>query len=200
MNKERNYLNEFSLAFIEELQQGGMSFKLSCDDDFVEKEFPHYAKDYDYSLKKIYKLWRTNDDFLLKMKESLVTYVGYEMANAIKTNKTLRFFMLKCFHDSYVDELIYNQSQGVLTLKIDYDDCFCAIPNDTDLTLTFLGVTNLTCNIIADSNNVGLLISGIDYGIENGKVKLVIWGMDTWNDFKESKISFFYEDLEICNS
>lgn len=196
MEDNRNYLNEFSLAFIEELQQGCSAFKFAVDDKFIENEFPHYAKDFENSLKYAYKLWKTDSDGLFKFKERLIKIVGQALSDKIKNDEFLRFSILKTFHDSQITEVLYDKEQNVLKLKIDYDDAFCKIPYGNDLTLIFYGVTNYDAEITND-DDCCLVISDYWYEIENEKVKLYFDSMDTYREWQDCTICFLYESAEI---
>lgn len=203
MSKENYFFNAFSLAFIEELTQGGISFHFPKDENFIEAEFPHYQDDFVAEMKWLYKQWKHYPEEFSSVRRHLISVLGREVSEKIGADASFRFILLKNFHDSIIVALFYDQERRTLILKMDYDDAFSKISFGTDLTLKFRGVANCRFDIVGDLKNMdnsNLLIEYVGHSVEGGKVSLLFEGMDVNQGWKEWSMLFTYEQLEICGS
>lgn len=195
MDRERDWKGEFSLAFLEELEQGGAAFRFERDKNFIKKEYPHYSGEFEAAMNKLYKLWKDESDKLPQTKKKLEDSVGRETAQAIRDDRSLRFFILKTLHDSCIDNLMYDEKSGVLRMEIDYDDAFCKIPFGTSLVFVFSGVKEFVSDV-PDFSEAYLLLGSTSYEVENG-VKVFFAGMDMNREWVNWEISFRYDTFEI---
>lgn len=167
MTKYRdNYFNEFSLAFIEELQQGGISFIDMNNKNFIENEYPHFNEQYTKEMLMIHKWWLNNDDKLSEYKRTLYLRLYTEVTDRISSDPYYRFMIIKSFHDSYIADFFFDSKNRTLTLIIDYDDCFCKTKFGKNIALIFYSIEQYSDNLI-DIINLGKNPSGIIYGIES---------------------------------
>ena len=169
-----NYLIKFSLAFIEELLQDGITFIDKKSENLVRNEYPHYCAEYSHEMKRLYRLWINNSEKLSKYREALLLRLDRELSNRIVNDKYFRFMILKTFHDSIIDELVFDNENKTLKLIIDYDDCFSKTQFGKQFEIVFYGIANCSdClyEIIDFVEDSSVLIQNLEQSVINDKVK-----------------------------
>jgi len=171
-----DYFNIFSLAFIEELQQGGITFVNKNCDDFVKNEYPHYRKEYEDEMNILHNWWRKNPIKLLKNKKGLLARLSKDIVDRIVSDKHFRFMILKTFHDSQFSDIVFDKNEKTLLAKIDYDDMFCKTQFGTQITLLFYEIEIYPdgldkIELFEKKGEAAVVIQSIGYDVKSEKIE-----------------------------
>lgn len=201
MNEKRR-INEFELAFIAELEQGGISFIDKNKEDFVETEYPHYKDAYTNAMNLLYKWWRNGSDKLVQYKRQLPSKLYKEVSDRIINDRNLRFMILKTFHDSQILEISFDEKRKFLKMVVEYDDAFCKTQFGEKIILTFYGIESRPDGLKEVSEidkNPLSIISYIDYTVKNDKIEFKFYLM-LFDTFQDQELSFVCEKIDIKKS